>query len=57
MTKDKALQIIKFVRGLIHDQADCSATAEGWENEVCEHLDAAADCIEFPVKVTHGGSK
>ena len=48
MKKDEALKAIKELRDKINNEADTTAEAEGWENDVCDHLDQAADVIEFP---------
>lgn len=46
MTKDQALAEIKTLRDKINDVPD--PTEGNWRNEVCFHLDAASDVIEFP---------
>lgn len=48
MTKNEALAAIKQLRDKINDEADTTAEAEMWENNVLEALDRAADLIEFP---------
>jgi hypothetical protein len=44
MTKLEALKEIKALRDKISDVAD----PDTWVNDVCDHLDAAGDVIEFP---------
>lgn len=51
MPKDEALRRIKELRHEIWNTADVSATAEGWEPNVLDHLDLTADQIEFPCVV------
>ncbi len=48
MTKQDTLKAIKQLRDRINNEADTTAEAEMWENEVLEALDRAADLIEFP---------
>jgi hypothetical protein len=51
MRKEQALTLIKTIRDLINDCCDDSQDKQHWVNDVCFHLDAASDVIEFP-KVT-----
>lgn len=44
MTKEQALIAIKTLRNQINDTPDPT----GWVNAVLDHLDRAADVIEFP---------
>jgi truncated hemoglobin YjbI len=44
MSKTSALKLIKALREAINDCADPTE----WQNEVLEHLDRAADVLEFP---------
>lgn len=49
MTREDALKRIKALREEINDVPDPTDHDGGaWVNEVCHHLDAAADVIEFP---------
>lgn len=47
MTKNDTLKLIKTIRDLINDIPDPD---NGWVHEVSEHLDRAADVIEFPME-------
>lgn len=49
MNKKDALRLIKNLRDLINDTTD-EDNSDLWVNNVCSHLDAAADIIEFPKK-------
>jgi len=49
MTKQNALKAIKILRDQINDVPDPTNEDGGpWVNDVCFHLDAASDIIEFP---------
>lgn len=48
MEKREALAAIKELREKINKEADTTAKAEMWENNVVEALDRASDLIEFP---------
>jgi hypothetical protein len=46
MSKQSALRLIKSLRDAVNDTA--IETDLAWINQVCFHLDAAADVLEFP---------
>jgi hypothetical protein len=49
MTRQQALREIKQLRDRINDVPDPTDEDGGpWVNDVCHHLDAAANVIEFP---------
>lgn len=48
MHKNNVLKLIKTLRDVVNDEADPSADGDlQIINQVCFHLDAAADVIEF----------